>query len=178
MTWRINPPTSPAVAATGIESHSWCTNAGRLMIDPPSGPTTRPPSNPSRNDPSSIKSAARYGCPKMRRITPNASGGVTKSISFNFWSESRSSVKSTLRKVAERASHAQIDAAAPDVEQKREQQISAESKRFHGALPAAATLANHRADVKRRLRPSPDIIRGLHATQNKTTSTRFAQRDE
>src|ERR1035438_4998929 len=49
----------------------------------------------------------------MRRNTPNKRGGVTKSISFNFWSESRSSVKRTFRKVAERASHAQIDAAAP-----------------------------------------------------------------
>jgi hypothetical protein len=38
---------------------------------------------------------------------------VTKSISFSFWSESRSSVKSTLRNVAERASQAQIDADAP-----------------------------------------------------------------
>src|SRR5271157_4197334 len=40
-------------------------------------------------------------------------GGVTNSMSFSFWSESRCSVKSTRRKAFQRASNAAIEEATP-----------------------------------------------------------------
>src|ERR1700722_20346442 len=110
---RINPPSSPAVAAAGMPSHSWAINEGIVMISPPIGPTTRPPRSPIRNAPSSDRSANRYGWPTRRNTTPTISGGVMNSISFNFWSGSRSSVKSTRRNVFQRASSAANEAATP-----------------------------------------------------------------
>src|SRR5882762_914063 len=110
---RINPPSNPAVAAAGIASHSWPASAGMVMIAPPIGPTTRPPSKPIRNAPSSDKSANRYGNPTSRNDTPRISGGVINNINFNFWSGSRSSVNNTRRNVFHRASSAAIEDATP-----------------------------------------------------------------
>src|SRR5579864_2724651 len=83
------------------------------MSEPPMGPTTRPPSKPSRNEPSSDRSANRYAGLTRRSITPMASGGVINRRSFTFWSESRISVKRTLRKAVQRASIAAKEAATP-----------------------------------------------------------------
>src|SRR6266849_5308167 len=104
--WRINPPSNPAVDAAGMASHSCAASAGMVIIAPPIGPTTRPPSRPIRNAPSSERSAKRYGKPTKRSATPTTSGGVMNSISFSFWSGSRSSVNSTRRNVFQRASSA------------------------------------------------------------------------
>ena len=57
MACRISPPSKPAAEAAGIASHSCPTKAGMVMMAPPMGPTTRPPSSPMRNAPSSDKSA-------------------------------------------------------------------------------------------------------------------------
>src|SRR6266852_4162101 len=112
MAWRIKPPSKPAVDAAGMASHSCAISAGMVMMAPPIGPTTRPPSRPIRNAPSSERSANRYGNPTRRRDTPTTSGGVINNISFNFWSGSRSSVNSTRRNVFQRArSAANADAA-------------------------------------------------------------------
>ena len=54
---RINPPSSPAVEAAGMASHSREISAGIVMSAPPIGPTTRPPRSPIRKAPSSDKSA-------------------------------------------------------------------------------------------------------------------------
>src|SRR6267143_1378863 len=110
----IKPPSSPAADATGIASHSCEISAGMVTIAPPIGPTTRPPSKPIRNAPSSDRSANAYGwCPTKRSVTPTISGGVMNSINFNFWSQSRSSVNSTRRNVFHRASSAANDDATP-----------------------------------------------------------------
>src|SRR6202158_4577048 len=111
--WRIKPPSNPAVDAAGIASHSCAAKAGMVMIAPPIGPTTRPPSKPIRNAPSSERSAKRYGNPTKRSETPTISGGVMNNISFSFWSGSRSSVKSTRRNVFQRASNAANEDATP-----------------------------------------------------------------
>src|SRR5216683_901218 len=111
---RIKPPSSPAVDAAGMASHSCEISAGIVMIAPPIGPTTRPPSSPIRKAPSSDKSANAYGGPPTSRsVTPTISAGVMNSISLSFWSGSRSSVKSTRRKVFHRASNAAMDDAIP-----------------------------------------------------------------
>src|SRR6267143_6271552 len=111
--WRINPPSNPAVDAAGMASHSCAASAGIVIIAPPIGPTTRPPSSPIRNAPSSERSANRYGNPTNRSATPTTSGGVMNSISFSFWSGSRSSVNSTRRNVFHRASSAANEDATP-----------------------------------------------------------------
>src|SRR5713101_3826526 len=111
--WRIKPPSKPAVDAAGMASHSCAISAGMVMMAPPIGPTTRPPSKPIKNAPSSERSANRYGNPTRRRDTPTISGGVMNNISFNFWSGSRSSVNSTRRKVFQRAESAANDDATP-----------------------------------------------------------------
>src|SRR5712692_7032815 len=111
--WRINPPSNPAVDAAGMASHSCAASAGMVIIAPPIGPTTRPPSRPIRNAPSSERSAKRYGKPTKRSATPTTSGGVMNSISFSFWSGSRSSVNSTRRNVFHRASSAANEDATP-----------------------------------------------------------------
>src|SRR5579859_4734327 len=113
MAWRIKPPSKPAVDAAGMASHSCPINAGTVMIAPPIGPTTRPPSKPIKNAPSSDRSPNRYGNPTNRNETPRIKGGVMNNISFSFWSGSRSSVNSTRRKVFQRASSAAIDDATP-----------------------------------------------------------------
>src|SRR4029077_14986002 len=110
---RINPPSNPAVDAAGMASHSWKASAGMVIIAPPIGPTTRPPSKPIRKAPSSERSANRYGKPTSRSATPTTSGGVMNSISFSFWSGSRSSVNSTRRNVFHRASSAANEDATP-----------------------------------------------------------------
>src|SRR6266446_33103 len=110
--WRIKPPSSPAVDAAGMASHSCAASAGIVMISPPIGPTTRPPSKPIRNAPSSERSAKRYGKPTSRSDTPTISGGVMNNISFSFWSGSRSSVNSTRRNAVHRASSAANEDAA------------------------------------------------------------------
>src|SRR5216684_2888837 len=104
--WRIKPPSSPAVDAAGMASHSCAASAGMVIIAPPIGPTTRPPSKPIRNAPSSDRSAKRYGKPTRRSATPTTSGGVMNNMSFTFWSGSRSSVNNTRRNAVQRASSA------------------------------------------------------------------------
>src|SRR6516162_2181234 len=84
-----------------------------VMMAPPIGPTTRPPSKPIRNAPSSERSAKRYAGLSRRRITPTSKAGTRNSISLNFWSGSRSSVNSTRRNVFHLASSAAIDEATP-----------------------------------------------------------------
>ena len=54
------------------------------MMAPPIGPTTRPPSKPIKNAPSSERSANRYGNPTNRNATPTISGGVMNNINFSF----------------------------------------------------------------------------------------------
>src|SRR2546428_11608131 len=69
--WRISPPSNPPVDAAGIASHSWEISAGMVIIAPPIGPTTRPPSRPIRKAPSSDKYANEYGwSPTRPNVTP------------------------------------------------------------------------------------------------------------
>src|SRR6267378_2908459 len=111
---RINPPSKPAVDAAGMASHSCEISAGMVIIAPPIGPTTRPPSSPIRNAPSSDKSANAYGGPPTSRsVTPTISAGVMNNISLSFWSGSRCSVKSTRRNVFHLARSAEMDDATP-----------------------------------------------------------------
>src|SRR6267378_1228319 len=145
---RINPPSNPAVAAAGIASHSCPASAGMVMIPPPIGPTTRPPSKPIRNAPSSDKSANRYGNPTSRSDTPRINGGVINSINFNFWSGSRSSVNNTRRNVFHRASSAAIEDATPTFSSSVNSMVVSVS--MAGALGPCVTLANPRREVKRR----------------------------
>src|SRR5712671_1308205 len=151
--WRINPPSNPAVAAAGIASHSWPASAGMVMNTPPIGPTTRPPSKPIRNAPSSDKSANRYGNPTSRSDTPRISGGVMNSINFNFWSGSRSSVNNTRRNVFHRASSAAIEDATPTFSSSvNNRSLTDVSVSIATALGPCVTLANPRREVKRRER--------------------------
>src|SRR6267378_1752825 len=148
---RINPPSNPAVAAAGMASHSCPASAGIVMIAPPIGPTTRPPSKPIRNAPSSDKSANRYGNPTSRSDTPRISGGVINSINFNFWSGSRSSVNNTRRNVFHRASSAAIEDATPTFSNSvNSRSLTDVSVSIATALGPCVTLANPRHEVKRR----------------------------
>src|SRR5467141_2235646 len=146
---RINPPSTPAVDAAGIASHSCEISAGMVMIAPPIGPTTRPPSNPIRKAPSSDKSANAYGDPPTSRsVTPRISGGVMNSINLSFWSGSRSSVKSTRRNAFHRASNAAMDDATPTFSSR----VNSRSRTDAGVSILSArlrlTLANPPLDVK------------------------------
>src|SRR6266436_5449713 len=150
---RINPPSNPAVAAAGIASHSCPASAGMVMIAPPIGPTTRPPSKPIKNAPSSDKSANRYGNPTRRSETPRINGGVINNISFNFWSGSRSSVNNTRRKVFHRASSAAIEDATPTFSSSvNSRSLTDVSVSIATALGPCVTLANLLSEVKRRER--------------------------
>ncbi len=87
------------------------------------------------------------------------------SISFSFWSGSRSSVNNTRRNVFQRASNAANEAATPtlssSVNSKSLAEMDVSDEYHHGiAVPAArepletldnmlTTLANRQADVKR-----------------------------
>src|SRR6267143_6411527 len=146
---RINPPSNPAVAAAGIASHSCEISAGIVMIAPPIGPTTRPPSNPIKKAPSSDKSANAYGDPPTSRsVTPRISAGVMNSINLSFWSGSRSSVKSTRRNAFHRASNAAMDDATPTFSSR----VKSRSRTDAGVSILSArlrlTLANPPLDVK------------------------------
>src|SRR5712664_438125 len=153
---RINPPSNPAVAAAGMASHSCPASAGIVMIAPPIGPTTRPPSKPIRNAPSSDKSANRYGNPTKRSETPRISGGVMNNINFNFWSGSRSSVNSTRRNVFHRASRAAIEDATPTFSSSvNSRSLTDVSVSIASALGPCVTLANLLSEVKRQQNNQP-----------------------
>src|SRR6266481_5859896 len=150
---RISPPSNPAVAAAGMASHSCPASAGIVMIAPPIGPTTRPPSKPIKNAPSSDKSANLYVEPTSRKVTPKISGGTIKNISLIFWSTSRSSVKSTRRKVFQRASSAAIEAATPTFSNSVNKKSLGENGasivlNAHSTSILNSTLANRRTSVK------------------------------
>src|ERR1700682_5615419 len=150
--WRIKPPSNPAVVPAFIPIHSCAAKAGMVMIAPPIGPTTRPPSKPIRNAPSSERSAKRYGNPTKRSETPTISGGVMNNISFSFWSGSRSSVKSTRRNVFQRASSAANEDATPTFSSSvNSRSLTEVSVSMTGALrQPSLTLANPRGEVKHR----------------------------
>src|SRR5579864_3950259 len=166
MAWRINPPSKPAVDAAGMASHSCPINAGTVMIAPPIGPTTRPPSKPIKNAPSSERSPNRYGNPTNRNETPRIKGGVMNSISFSFWSGSRSSVNSTRRKVFQRASRAANEEATPTFSS------SVNSKSFtevsvsiaSPGIRSSLTLANPRGEVKCREAQLPHDLGAFSGT--------------
>src|SRR5258707_6446768 len=148
---RINPPSNPAVAAAGMASHSCPASAGMVIIAPPIGPTTRPPSKPIRNAPSSDKSANRYGNPTKRSDTPRTSGGAINNLNFNFWSGSRSSVNNTRRNVFHRASSAAIEDATPTFKSSvNSRSLTDVSVSIATALGPCVTLANLLSEVKRR----------------------------
>ena len=91
---RIKPPRNPAVAAAGMASHSRCQKSGNgddraAQI----GPTTRPPSSPIKKAPSRSNRQTDREATHEAQHDADESGGVMNSISFNFWSGSRSSVK-------------------------------------------------------------------------------------
>src|SRR6266404_9934943 len=146
---RINPPSNPAVAAAGMASHSCPASAGMVMIAPPIGPTTRPPSKPIKNAPSSDKSANRYGNPTKRSETPKINGGVINNINFNFWSGSRSSVNNTRQNVFHRASSAAIEDATPTFSSSvNSRSLTEVSVSIASALGPCVTLANLLNEVK------------------------------
>jgi len=80
---------------------------------------------------------------------PTISGGVVKSISFNFWSGSRSSVKSTRRKVFQRASKAAKDEATPTLSRRVKSKSRMEAACVHVVAVLTLTLANPLHEVKR-----------------------------
>src|SRR6266851_5620344 len=134
------------------------------------GPTTRPPSKPSRNEPSSDRSANRYAGLTRRSITPMASGGVINRRSFTFWSESRISVKRTLRKAVHRTSIAAKEAATPTFRSKVNRRSFPEERVSIGC--DTFTVAKGAADVKRRARIAAAILRrwpcdGTHHEEEK-----------
>ena len=147
--WRISPPSSPAVDAAGMASHSCEISAGMVMIAPPIGPTTRPPSSPIKKAPSSDKSANAYaGPPTRRNVTPTINAGVRNSISFSFWSGSRCSVKSTRRNVVHRASSAAIEDATPTFRRRVNSRSRTEVAVSIFVASTRLTLANPPLDVK------------------------------
>src|SRR5260370_12550884 len=127
------------------------------------GPTTRPPSKARRSEPSSDRSAKRYAGLTRGSITPMASGGVINRRSFTFWSESRISVKRTLRKAVQRASIAAKEAATPTFRSKVNRRSLPEERVSIGR--DTFTVAKGAADVKRRARIAAAILRRRPGTE-------------